>query len=79
MIRPWCWPTWRPMKQFLAVKGRFPPKQQPKEAAPKDADSSEETGQTRGPVVPRLRGRAAPAEIPSADAEARHRLHPGPI
>jgi hypothetical protein len=58
-----------PMKQFLAVKGRFPPKQQPKEPA-KDANNPEETGQTPTAIIPRRRGGPPqPAETPPADAE----------
>jgi hypothetical protein len=57
-----------PLKQFLAVKGRFPPKLQPKEAAPKDA-TAEEPAAVGRPIIPRGR-RGAPAEPEPADTEA---------
>jgi hypothetical protein len=58
-----------PMKQFLAVKGRFPPKVQPKEAA-KDADNAEaETGRPGSPVIPRGRGGPPAAAEPPAEGE----------
>ena len=58
-----------PMKQFLAVKGHFPPKQQPKEA-PKDAENpAAETGRPGAAIVPRGRGAPPPAEAPAAEGE----------
>jgi hypothetical protein len=60
-----------PMKQFLAVKGRFPPKAQPKEA-PKDADNAAgaESSAPSGPVRPRGRGAPAAQEPAPAEGEA---------
>lgn len=60
-----------PMKQFLAVKGRFPPKVQPKDAAPKDGDSpaGAEAGQPAASPGPRGRGAPPPAAEPAAETE----------
>jgi Protein of unknown function (DUF1559) len=58
-----------PMKQFLSVKGHFPPKQQPKEA-PKDAENPPaETGRPGAGIVPRGRGAPPAAEPPAAETE----------
>src|SRR5439155_10921739 len=57
-----------PMKQLLAVKGRFPPKVQPKEAAPSDTPPE---GEGRPAAAPGPRGRGAPpAEATPPEGEA---------
>jgi hypothetical protein len=59
-----------PMKQFLAVKGRFPPKAQPKEA-PKDGESAgNETAGAGAPVIPRGRRFPAAPEPQPGETEA---------
>src|SRR5205823_12651559 len=59
-----------PLKQFLAVKRRFPPKAQPKEVAPKEGEAPEDpASQARGAPMPRGRG-APPAGPAGGDAGA---------